>query len=458
MNKINLGKFIESRYKDYSLYTMENRAIPNFFDGLKVSQRKILYVAQKKAKSNINVGALAGECKAEGKYHHGSVSLEDAIALMAKDYTGSNNIPLFKGKGNFGNIFDFTVSSSRYISVENSKAMNQIFLPQDDDILLEHPDSENPEPLYFVPIIPYVLLNGIKGMAVGYATEILSYNIKDIIHNIFAVMENKEQREMIPYYKGYKGKIVFEEDKYVMYGKIKKVNTTNITIQEIPISYTRETYSKILNDLIDNKVIKSFVNRSKNDYWHIDLKVEREFSKQTEMAILLALKLKENLNSNMNTIWEKKIVHYDDPRDIIKDFYDIRISFYKKRKTLFLAQMELKLYNRLIKLEINKFIRNLKTKAFTKDVILKFLEDDCERMISLLKRKLKKYVPNKKINFPELYNSITNSVRVLDITDDKIQGLQTEVDSLISEFNELQSTLETQLYKRDLEVLLKHVS
>jgi len=458
-NKIDLKNFVESAYKRYSLYTLQYRAIPHLIDGLKSSQRKIIFTSLKRAKSMILVSVLGGYVKAESVYHHGNVSLEEAISMMARDYTGSNNLPLFTGEGNFGSIFDSTISSARYVFVKNSPIMEKIFLKEDENILLQNVDIENPEPLFYLPILPWVLVNGVKGMAVGYATNILSYNIKDIIYNLNCLMKNepKKCREMIPFYKGYKGLIEKVDNKWIMFGKIDIINSNKIIVREIPIGHCRESYENYLYGLIDKDVIKEFRNLSSEDEWKIEIKVDSTFTKQTNQKILEDLGLKEYLNENINVLYDDKIIHYNNALELLKEYYFIRISFYEKRKTWKLNKYVEDILKLMIKLKINLFIKDKKQDNLLKEDILKYVYnlngDFCNAFKSLKISYLSDSDSLEKLQTftPE----ILSSLRLLDVTDEKIEEMKIKIKEIANEFKELESTKEIELYQSDLLQFLK---
>jgi len=99
--KTTYKSFMDNEFIEFS---MEDnvRSIPSVVDGLKPSQRKILYTLNKLSKEELNVGELFGYVKATSEYHHGPQSLEQGIITMAQDFVGSNNISLLEPLGSFG--------------------------------------------------------------------------------------------------------------------------------------------------------------------------------------------------------------------------------------------------------------------------------------------------------------------------------------------------------------------
>ena len=191
---INCSDFIKNDWLDYS-YDACLRAIPSCVDGLKPSQRKILYVLlnnYKPAKSNTEENAknfkkvfqMCGEVAQKGYYHHGDQSLNGTIIAMARDFTGSNNLPLLAYSGSFGSrdMNGDDAGAPRYISSTIHEVSRYIFPQSDDSLLVPNIEDNNKvEPIYYVPIIPMILVNGAIGIGTGYSTTILQHNPLSII-------------------------------------------------------------------------------------------------------------------------------------------------------------------------------------------------------------------------------------------------------------------------------------
>ena len=161
-------------------------------------------------KNEIKVSQLAGYVSDKTNYHHGEKSLHDAIVNLAQDYVGSNNINLLHPSGQFGTrlLGGKDHASPRYTFTYLSKITKYIFREEDNPILNKlNEEGMSIEYEYYMPIIPMILVNGAEGIGTGYSTLILKYNPKDIIKNIYNIMDNKEIIPMNPWYKNFKGKI-----------------------------------------------------------------------------------------------------------------------------------------------------------------------------------------------------------------------------------------------------------
>ena len=194
------------------------RSIPNLCDGLKPSQRKVLYACFKRnLKNEIKVSQLSGYVSEQTAYHHGEMSLHGTIVSLAHDFVGSNNINLLNPNGQFGTrlLGGKDNASARYIFTNLNSLTNLIFHPHDMPILNYHDDDGfKIEPEYYVPIIPIVLINGTEGIGTGFSTNVPCHNPLDICNNLRRMMDGLEIEEMRPWYKGFTGNIIKLAEKF----------------------------------------------------------------------------------------------------------------------------------------------------------------------------------------------------------------------------------------------------
>ena len=140
---IPVEKFIHKELIHFS-NSDTKRSIGSLFDGLKPSQRKILYSCfKRKLYSEIRVAQLAGYVSENAAYHHGETSLQGAIIGMAQNYVGSNNINLLEPNGQFGTriMGGGDAASSRYIHTELNK-LTQTIYPKEDMPLLDYVEDD----------------------------------------------------------------------------------------------------------------------------------------------------------------------------------------------------------------------------------------------------------------------------------------------------------------------------
>lgn len=249
-----LSKFVDTQLSIYHCMT-PRRALPCIWDGLKESQRKILYsIIVKNPKTSQDLEKVSGFVKDISAYHHGSASLQGAIAKMTQGFVGSNNIPLLVNDGETGTrlLNGGDAGQGRYVQTRLEKITRVIFHP-DDDALLEHLyDNGSPiEYKYFMPILPMLLVNGSEGIASGFSTSIPCHNPLDIVDRIERWLDGEEFEDMellTPWYRGFKGGIKFntKKDGWVSEGILEKGTTKKDSgwwhIRELPIGMSINSF------------------------------------------------------------------------------------------------------------------------------------------------------------------------------------------------------------------------
>ncbi|QJC38704.1 DNA topoisomerase IV subunit A [Enterobacteriaceae endosymbiont of Donacia fulgens] len=193
IESIQLDKFAEHAYLNYSIYVISDRALPHIGDGLKPVQRRIIYAMSelglksscKFKKSARTIGDVIG------KYHpHGDVACYEAMVLMAQSF--SYRYPLIEGQGNWGSQDDpKSFAAMRYTEARLSKYSNILlhevekgtvkFIPNFDGTLFE--------PKILPACLPNIILNGSTGIAVGMSTDIPPHNIKEISNAIIKLID-----------------------------------------------------------------------------------------------------------------------------------------------------------------------------------------------------------------------------------------------------------------------------
>ncbi|MCX6813348.1 MAG: DNA gyrase subunit A [Candidatus Azambacteria bacterium] len=175
---------MEESYLDYAMSVIVSRALPDVRDGLKPVHRRILYAmydlglihSVKFRKSALVVGEVLG------KYHpHGDISVYDALARMAQDF--SLRYPLINGQGNFGSVDGDSPAAMRYTEARLTALAGEILKDIEKDTVdfIPNYDATREEPKVLPSAIPQLLLNGTMGIAVGMATNIPPHNLNEVI-------------------------------------------------------------------------------------------------------------------------------------------------------------------------------------------------------------------------------------------------------------------------------------
>ena len=187
-----LRSYTERAYLDYSMYVINDRALPHVGDGLKPVQRRIIYAMSELGleqpgqvqKSARTVGDVLG------KFHpHGDSACYEAMVLMAQPF--SFRYPLVDGQGNWGAPDDpKSFAAMRYTEAKLSRYA-EVLLPRRQGTVDFSPnfDGTIDEPDLLPARLPFVLLNGSTGIAVGMATDIPPHNMNEVISACMHLLE-----------------------------------------------------------------------------------------------------------------------------------------------------------------------------------------------------------------------------------------------------------------------------
>ena len=365
-------EFIDQEMIHFSTYDCA-RSIPNMVDGLKTSLRKILFCAfKRRLTTEVKVAQFSGYVSEHSAYHHGEASLNGAIVNMAQNYVGSNNIALLEPLGQFGTRLQGgdDSASERYIFTQLNPLTRAIFPDVDDQILTSLDDDGTPvEPEYYIPIIPFSLVNGISGIGTGFSCSIPSYNPRQLVDYLVGKLRGvPNTTEFVPYYEGFKGSVKkIEPHKFLIKGLYEKVAEDKIRITELPVGTWTMPYITMLEEFADGSVdkqgkkiapvIKDFTNLSTEVA--IDITVTFPKGKLPELeaaanstgdinGLEKLLKLSTTVSTtNMHMFdADRKLHKYESVEEIIDTFMTIRLEAYRKRKAAQLVQMR-KIYQKL---------------------------------------------------------------------------------------------------------------
>jgi DNA topoisomerase II len=364
---ISYEDFINKELIHFSKYDCD-RSIPNLVDGLKISLRKILFSAfKKRLNSEIKVAQFSGYVSEHSCYHHGEESLNQAIVGMAQNFVGSNNINLLYPSGQFGSRIKGGKDSAspRYIFTCLEKITRLIYPDQDDPILKYlDDDGTQVEPIYYVPIIPMVLVNGSKGIGTGFSTDIMCYNPLTIIsylkNKLIGQEEENKLIEFIPYYEGFQGTITkLTDTKFLFKGVYEIIKDDVIRVTELPVGIWTDDFKELLETLQEDKdkngkkivpIVKSYDSNCTDT--KVDFTITLSKGKMNELlemncehginGLEKTFKLfTTNSNTNMNLFnGDDKLTKYENVEEIIDDYYSIRLDYYDDRKEYLIDTLE----------------------------------------------------------------------------------------------------------------------
>ena len=344
MQQKTITQFLSQEYKEFALYSIEGRAIPSVIDGFKPTQRKVIHVASDVWKTGgekaIKVFQLSGKVASDAFYHHGDMSLSNAIINLAQKF--KNNAPLLEEDGQFGSLRSPQAGAPRYIGTKLSPYFKLIY--KDFDLLkYKEEEGEEIEPHLFLPIIPTVLINGGSGIAVGFASNILNRDVKEIIEACQKLLLGKNITTIKPHLNGFLGDYIQDVEnpkKWFIRGKFQRVNTSTVKIIELPPSLTYEKYEEILDKLVDNKDIVSYDDNCKDNIDYSIKFTRSDLEKLDDEKLVKLLKLEESETENFTTLDENgKLKIFERVDDIIRYFVQFRLGYYQKRKDFMLNKI-----------------------------------------------------------------------------------------------------------------------
>ena len=192
----NLASYAQRAYLEYALSVVKGRALPDVCDGQKPVQRRILYAMERMglgysgntAAKPVKSARVVGDVL--GKYHpHGDSAAYDALVRMAQDF--SQRYPLIDGQGNFGSRDGDGAAAMRYTEARLSKITGLLLDEIDEGTVDFIPtyDGSFEEPKQLPARLPFNLLNGASGIAVGLATEIPSHNLREVADACVALIK-----------------------------------------------------------------------------------------------------------------------------------------------------------------------------------------------------------------------------------------------------------------------------
>lgn len=440
-----ITEFLDQEHIRFSIDDCK-RNIPNIYDGMKLSQRKILFSVLKKnlvaGGKSMKVAQLAGYVAETSNYHHGEQCLYDTITRMAQDFVGSNNIPLLAKDGQFGSRLysGKDAANGRYIFTRMT-TMTRLLFPSTDDELCSYTldDGDRVEPDYYVPILPMILVNGCRtGIGSGWSCNVPMYDPLRLVECIHKWLENRDEFVMpalVPFYRGFTGRIDrIDEKRFRTSGileeiveKKKKKSADTHRITEIPIDISIDRYKEYMEKLLEEKKIKSFKNYSSPN------RAIFHFTPTESMTPSI-----DNLNLTSDVSLTNMVLlndvgkpqKYGTVDEIFQTYCEKRFGLYRRRKEKLLADMDALLKKERLR---SKFLEDV---IEGRIVVFRRSEDDIRRQIGECDQDV----------------SFLLSIPLRQFTKEHLDQLKKKIQEIQKEYDELMRTTEGQLWKRELDL------
>ena len=359
--KVPYNRFIHDELIHFS--NADNlRSLPHVMDGLKPSQRKILYCCLKRGlRSEIKVAQLAGYVSENAAYHHGEASLNMTIVGMAQNFVGSNNVNLLFPSGQFGSrlMGGQDAAQPRYIHTYMEPMVDAMF-KKEDAAILKHVDDDGEivEPEYYQPVVPLLAINGALGIGTGFSTNIPPHNPSDVLallrDRLYLRRDTLAGLVLQPWWYGFKGTMHRTADSTWQTKGLATWDDAKhtITVTELPVGTWTKDYKAYLDTLCTGdkeKGIKPTLESFDDLYNDTEVKFVLYFDSDTYFEMRTDQAAADKM-LQLTTTWhttnmvcfspEMKIKRYATIGDIMEDYYQVRLKGYETRKELELRRLE----------------------------------------------------------------------------------------------------------------------
>lgn len=427
------------------------RKLPSYIDGFKNSQRKLIWVGfDKLTKDYVKTETYCNICALDTVYIHGAANLCGVCTSLVQDFIGTCNYPYFLGNdGGWGSRLINTPSAPRYTKVKLAEITNVLFNKIDNKIYEKQWfEGQYIEPKYLVPIFPTIFLNSSSGLTAGFSENIYSRNPLEIITYIVKKITGTEKPkcELKPWFKGYKGQVVFNSDtqSWETTGVIVQNNMTSYTITELPIETTYQKYIDFLNKLCDDNIIVDYEDKCnpRTNEILFEIKTTRDFTRKNDNldSLINVFKLRRSLSEQYNCIDEYgRVKEFGNIRELLDEFISIRLKYYNIRKEYLLKTTE-------------SSLRQLVSKyLFVKGIIDKTIIVSNKKKADIISQ-LEQNPKIIKIN--NEYSYLLN-MPIYTLTKEKLIELKEQIEKTKEEYKTIKSATIEEMWINDLKELKK---
>lgn len=454
---------LEQNYMPYAMSVILSRAIPEI-DGFKPSHRKLLYTMYK---MRLLSGARTKSANVVGQTMklnpHGDQAIYATLVRLTRGHDALIH-PYIDSKGNFGKTTsrDMAFAASRYTEVKLDKIAGELFKDIDKNTVdfVDNYDGQLKEPLLLPTTFPNILVNANKGIAVGMASNICSFNLKEVCDATIAYMKNQNV-DMLKYLKAPDlstgGQLLYNRSKLrkiyekgsgsfkirAKYEYVKKDNCVEIT--EIPYTSTVEQIIDKIVDLVKSGKVRE-INDIRDETDLSGLKITMDLKRGADPDKLMAklyryTPLEDSFSCNFNILVKGK-PQVLGIKGILDAWLDFRIDCIKRQ----------------LAFDIDKLDQRLHLLRGLEKVIL-----DIDKAISIIREteQEKMVVPNLMSYFEidEIQAEYVADIKLRNINKEYILKRTSEIASLVKERDDLQSMLSDEdKIKERIKKELKQVS
>jgi len=343
VKKITYTDFIN---KELILFSMADniRSLPSVIDGLKPTQRKIMYTCfRRNIKKDMKVVELAGLVSGLTAYQHGDVSLQTTIVGLAQSFVGSNNVNTLEPAGQFGTRLQggADAASARYIYTRLSPFARRLFHAADEPLLTYNTDDDKQiEPEIYVPVVPLILINGTEGIGTGWSSSIPNYSPEEVVENLKRKMRGEDFLPMKPWFRNFKGEVTQAgPDRWKFSGIARQTGDNEVEITELPVRVWTQDFKEKLEEIIKAEKVPSWIKDYKDYNTHKDVNFtvqleDKHMANALEEGLEEKFKLSRTLATSNLVAFdpEGRITKYASIEAIMEEFYAYRLRYYQLRK------------------------------------------------------------------------------------------------------------------------------
>lgn len=463
--KVNIEQQMQEAYIDYSMSVIVSRALPDVRDGLKPVHRRVLFGMHELGNFSNRPYKKSARIVGEvlGKYHpHGDSSVYEAMVRMAQDW--SLRYPLIDGQGNFGSIDGDPPAAMRYTEARLNRLAEEMLADLDKETVdfKNNFDDTLQEPTVLPAKVPFLLINGASGIAVGMATNMAPHNLTEVVNATIAYIDNNDITvdEILKYiiapdfptggiiygYQGVKDAFARGRGKIVVRAKASievENNHEVIIVHEIPYQINKSELIKKIADLINDKKLEGISNiadESDRNGMRIVIDVKRDANAKVVLNNLYKytpLQSSFNVNNICLVNGRPKLLNII---DLISQFVEHRHQVIIRRTEFELRKAEQRahiLEGLLIALdhidEVISLIRSSKTVEIAKEGLIEHFGLSEEQAKAILAMRLQTLTGLEREKLQNEHKELLETIKQLkDILADKSLRMQIIKDELIS--------------------------
>ncbi len=469
VEKINVADEIKNSFLDYSMSVIISRALPDARDGLKPSQRRILYAMNdlgvQPNRKHVKCAKIVGETM--GNYHpHGDMAIYPTLVHMAQPWCMREM--LIEGQGNFGSVDGDPPASMRYTEARLRHLGAALMMDMNKDTVdfVPNYDETRTEPTVFPAAFPNLLINGGTGIAVGMATNMAPHNLGEVIDGICAQIDNPDITipQLMKFIKGPDfptGCMVCGLDGIKQYfttgrGTVKvrgkvgveqmKGGREQVVITEIPFNVNRKTLVERIASLVNDKILTdiSALRDESDENTRIVIEIKRDAIPKVVINNLYQ-------HTSLESGFSVNALAIDHGRPKILNLKELINCYIEHRREVILRRTRFELREAEIRAEIlegylialsnmDEFIRIIRSSSNREEAKIKlmafdFTRQQVERLSVLIRNEAR--LTNGRYEFSEAQANAILELQLYRLTGLEIDKVKAEYRELIDKIKDL---------------------